>query len=88
MWIFAVMIYVLLVELRTYIFTSIVLQIRANQSIGVCGLNAPNHVAAGYRAETNSAKGNFADALKSDAIRSSVMVSVMLYLLLVYAKCL
>ena len=78
----------LLVELRTYIVTSVVLQITANQSIGVCGLTAPSHVAGGYRAETNSAKVNFADVLKSDAIRSNVMVSIGLYLLLVYAKCL
>ena len=76
------------VEFRTYIFTSIVLQIRANQRIGVCGLNAPNHVAAGYRVETNTAKVNFVDVWKSNAILSNVIVSIMLYLLLVYAKCL
>ena len=71
-----------------HIFTTIVLQIRANQSIGVCGLNAPSHVAAGYRAEKNSAKVNFVSVRKSVAIRSSVMVSIMLYLLLFYVKCL
>ena len=75
-------------EFRTHIFTSIVLQVTANQSIGVRGLNALSHVAAGDRAETNSAKVNFVNLLKSLAIRSSVMVSITLYLLLVYAKCL